>query len=87
MAGGAAAVWVLVVGLAVYAIRVKPGKEHPERAATWLIVGGGAALPTVVLAVLLAFGLAMLPELVEPAPAGSMRIAVSLGGGVEELAP
>ncbi len=41
-----------------------------------IIVGGGVVVPTLVLAVLLIFGLAMLPGLVAPAPAGSLIISV-----------
>lgn len=62
MAGGAAFVWVAVVGTAVYAVRVRPG-AHPERTANWLILGGGVLFPTVVLAVLLSYGLWMMPRL------------------------
>src|SRR5688500_16193641 len=61
MAIGALIVWVAVVGIAVYAIRVH--KEHSERAAKFLIVGGGVALPTVVLAALLLYGLPVLPAI------------------------
>lgn len=62
MAGGAAVVWVAVVGTAVYAVRVRPG-AHTERTANWLILGGGVMFPTVVLAVLLSYGLWMMPRL------------------------
>ena len=75
MAGGAAVVWLLVAGLAVYVTRVRPG-DHPRRTAL-LIIGGGAVFPTVVLAALLVYGLSMLPELIEPAPPDGPRISVS----------
>jgi cytochrome c oxidase subunit 2 len=75
MAGAATVIWILVVGLAAYAIYLHP-RPHPRRAAL-LIIGGGAVVPTLVLGVLLSFGLAMLPELLAPAPEGSLRIAVS----------
>ncbi|HEX2254241.1 MAG TPA: cytochrome c oxidase subunit II [Thermoanaerobaculia bacterium] len=75
MSGGAAVVWLLVVGLAVYVLRVAPG-EHPRRTAL-LIIGGGAVFPTVVLAGLLAYGLAMIPPLLAPAPPGGPTITVS----------
>ena len=42
-----------------------------------MIVGGGAVVPTVVLGMLLVFGLGMLPSLVAPAPAGSLKIVVA----------
>jgi cytochrome c oxidase subunit 2 len=76
MTGGAVVVWVAVVGLAVYAIRVRRSARQ-ARQATLLIIGGGVIVPTVVLAVLLLFGLAMLPKLVARAPEGSLRIAVT----------
>ena len=76
MAGGATAVWLAVAALAVYAVRgAKTAKE--ERLAKFLIIGGGAVVPTVVLAVLLVYGLAMLPGLVAPRAGGSLKIAVS----------
>lgn len=75
MAGSAAVIWTVVIGLAVYAIYVAPG-QHARRAAL-LIIGGGAVVPTIVLSLLLAYGLAMLPDLIAPAPEGSLKIAVS----------
>ncbi|MBW3535426.1 MAG: cytochrome c oxidase subunit II [Gemmatimonadetes bacterium] len=75
MAAGAAVLWVLVVGLATYAVLVRPGK-HGERASRLLIVGGGAVLPTVVLTGLLIYGLAFIPELLEPGPEDGLRIEV-----------
>lgn len=76
MAAGAVVIWLAVVALAVYAGRVEPG-PHSERRTKILIIGGGALVPTLVLGVLLSFGLAELPGLVAPAPEGSLRIAVS----------
>jgi cytochrome c oxidase subunit 2 len=73
---GAVAIWSLVVGLAVYAAYVAP-KPHSSKVGQLLIVGGGVVFPTAVLAVLLIYGLAMLPDFVAPAPAGSLRIQVS----------
>ena len=75
MAGGAAVIWVAVIGLAIYSIRSHHG-AHPRQAA-WYIIGGGAVVPTVVLTVLLVYGLSMVPELVAPAPEGSLKMAVS----------
>lgn len=76
MAGGAAVVWLVVVGLAVYALRVRPG-EHSERGSYLLIVGGGVAFPTVVLGALLAYGLATMPAILAPAPEGGLVIEVT----------
>jgi cytochrome c oxidase subunit 2 len=76
MAAGAVVVWLAVIVLAIYSIRAET-EPHLKRRTTVLIIGGGAVLPTVVLAVLLAYGLALLPDLVAPAPPGSLEIAVS----------
>lgn len=75
MSAGAAVIWVVVVGLAIYAIHSR--REHPVRLTSWLVIGGGAVVPTIVLAALLSYGLAMLPELQRPAPEGSLTIEVA----------
>ena len=76
MAAGATVIWLLVIALALYAGRVRPG-PHDARRTKLLIIGGGALVPTIVLAVLLSFGLAEMPRLLAPAPEGSVTIAVS----------
>ncbi|MDB4932784.1 MAG: ctaC, partial [Myxococcaceae bacterium] len=76
MAVGAAVVWLAMVALTVWAVRAAPRPENHRRNALF-ILGGGALVPTVVLAALLAYGLALLPELVAAAPAGSLRVAVT----------
>lgn len=76
MAGGAAVVWLAVVGLGVYCVRAQPSPRG-EHLAPKLIVVGGVVVPTVVLAVLLMFGLALVPPAVAPAPEGSLTIAVA----------
>lgn len=76
MTAGAILIWLTVVSLAVYVMRARPEPHSPRRAAL-LIIGGGAVLPTVILAALLAYGLALLPELLTLPPAGSLHIAVS----------
>jgi cytochrome c oxidase subunit 2 len=76
MAAGAGIIWLAVVGLAIYAIRVPP-ESHSHRQARLLIIGAGAVLPTVVLAGLLAYGLALIPELLRPASESHLHIAVS----------
>lgn len=75
MTGGAVIIWLIVVGLAVYAI-VRPGKHNP-RTTQLFIIGGGAILPTIILTGLLCASLPMLPELQRPAPDGSLTIHVS----------
>jgi cytochrome c oxidase subunit 2 len=76
MVAGGTLIWLLVIGLAVYAIIVHPGK-HPEKRTRVLVIGGGAAFPTLVLTALLTYGLAMLPDLQRPAPRGSQVINAS----------
>jgi cytochrome c oxidase subunit 2 len=76
MACGAGIVWLGVAGLAVHACR-RPEGETSRRTVALVLLGGGVAAPAVVLAVALGFGLALLPDLVAPAPSGSLRIAVT----------
>lgn len=76
MAAGALVIWVAVVGLAWFAIRVGP-ERHGKRAADLLIVGGGAVAPTILLGGLLAYGLSMMPPLLELPEDGGVRIEVS----------
>jgi cytochrome c oxidase subunit 2 len=76
MTGGAIIIWLAVVSLAIYAIHVRR-EAYSRRAVDLLIIGGGAVLPTVVLAALLTYGLALLPEFVGPVSAGTRQIAVS----------
>jgi cytochrome c oxidase subunit 2 len=61
---GGAAVWLIVIGITVYAVL---GRRRPqsERFADRFILIGGVAFPTVVLAGLLVVGLALLPAWTE----------------------
>lgn len=74
--GGAFVVWIVVIGIALYAVRLRPEK-HPRRRTAFLVVGGGVVLPVIVLTVYLVYGLSMLPEMIEPAPEGALQITVS----------
>jgi cytochrome c oxidase subunit II len=76
MAVGAGVIWLGIVGLAVYTIHLER-EPHGLKGARLLIVVGGVVFPTIVLAALLSYGLALLPELVGRAPEGSLKIAVS----------
>jgi cytochrome c oxidase subunit 2 len=76
MTAGAVIIWLAVIGLAFYAMRVRP-EAHSRRQTNLLIIGGGAIIPTVVLTGLLAYGLALMPDLLAPAPEGSLKIAVT----------
>jgi cytochrome c oxidase subunit II len=75
MSGGALAVWVTVVALGVYLIRARI-EEHDERAARRLIIGGGVLVPTVVLTVLLVFGLDLMADLLEPPTDARLRVEI-----------
>jgi cytochrome c oxidase subunit 2 len=59
MLGAGAVIWLVVMGIAVWAVLRPPG-ESAERSATRLIVWGGVAFPVVTLAALLTYGLGML---------------------------
>lgn len=72
---GTAVIWLAVMLLAFYCLRVRP-ESFTQRRANWIIIGGGTFFPTIVLAILLIFGLAMLPPLLAPAPAGSRTVVV-----------
>jgi cytochrome c oxidase subunit 2 len=74
MFAGAVVIWALVVGTAVHASRVRPGR-HSERIAGALVLGGGVAFSTVVLTGLLIYGLVLMPDL--RAPGDGLKIAVS----------
>jgi cytochrome c oxidase subunit 2 len=75
MVGGVTVIWFGVMGLTLYCVRSRP-ETFNHRKENWIIVGGGAVFPTLVLALLLVFGLAMLPGLLKPASAGSVIVAV-----------
>lgn len=75
MAAGTAIIWTIVVSLTFYSIYAAPGRRNLQ--ASLLIITGGAVVPTVVLSILLTYGLAMMPEMLAPAPEGSLKIAVT----------
>lgn len=75
MSAAAILIWMLVIGFAVYATHINL-ESHDSRAARWLIIGGGAIFPPVVLGALLVFGLQLLPSLSAPSENG-LQIAVS----------
>lgn len=61
MFAGAVVVWAIVMGITVYAVL---GRKRPrtERFADAFIIGGGVAFPTIGLAILLVYGLSLLPN-------------------------
>jgi cytochrome c oxidase subunit II len=75
MAAGAVVIWLFVIGCAVYAARIQPG-EHRDFAGTAFIVGGGVALPVVVLSSLLIYSFLLAREPVAT-PGEGLRIEVT----------
>lgn len=71
---GGALLWAIVMGAAIYAV---VGRKRPrsERFADRFIFAGGVAFPTIALAALLVFGLALLPDWAE-ADAPDLRVHV-----------
>jgi cytochrome c oxidase subunit 2 len=74
MLAGAGLVWTAVMGLAVYATRIRPD-PHEEKVGYRLILWGGVAFPVTVLAGLLLYGLPLMTTLREPGE--GLRIDVS----------
>lgn len=75
MAGGALVIYVLVLGCAVYAMRVTPDRQ-PGFPGIPFIIGGGVALPVVVLASLLSYSFVLGRDLTRPAGPDGLRIEV-----------
>lgn len=75
MAIAGAVIWCIVMGVAIYAVL---GRRRPwtERFADRFIFFGGVAFPTVTLALLLVFGLALLPDWAETEQA-DLRVHVT----------
>lgn len=73
---GAVAVWLLVTLLALHAIRANRTRWSDE-AGLRLIVGGGVALPLVVLSALMVVGMPELSRQLKAAPSGTLRVHVS----------
>jgi cytochrome c oxidase subunit 2 len=75
MTGGVALVWLVVIGIALYAAwtPARTDLTGPRR----LIVWGGVIVPTAVLTLLLVYGLSMLEPMLAPAAPSSLRVAVT----------
>lgn len=76
MTAAAALIWLAMVAITLIATYREPTPES-ARHGRILIIGGGVIFPTLVLAVLLAYGLSMLPPLLAAAPPGSLQIHVT----------
>ncbi|MCJ8142253.1 cytochrome c oxidase subunit II [Ancylobacter sp. A5.8] len=70
---GAAVIWLAVIGTAVFASRWQ-GRPVSERAGLRLVLWGGAIVPTLVLAALLAYGLRLMPALRAGEPALTVEV-------------
>jgi cytochrome c oxidase subunit 2 len=75
MTVGAIVIWLAVVAIAVYTIRV--GETHSPRAASLLILGGGVVAPTLVLGALLAYGMPLVPTVLTAGAEGGLSIHVT----------
>jgi cytochrome c oxidase subunit 2 len=75
MAAGAAVVWLIVTALALHAMRSRRSLWS-ERAGLLLIAIGGGAVPTVILAALLAYGMPTLARQLDTGTSASARITV-----------
>lgn len=76
MAAGAGIVWLAVIALGMYAV-LGPARPHSQRGSRRLIVIGGIVVPTLVLAVLLLYGLALMPRILSLPAGDGVKIAVS----------
>ena len=74
MLAGSIVIWLFVIGLAFYAAR---GKSAPcsDRTGIWLLIWGGCAFPTIVLAGLIWWGLSVMPELRRPADGPTIAVS------------
>ena len=63
----AAAIWAVVIGLAVYAGAFKP-RRHSERGASRMIIWGGIVAPTLTIFVLMVSSLIVLEDVTEGSP-------------------
>ncbi|HTV17294.1 MAG TPA: cytochrome c oxidase subunit II [Polyangiaceae bacterium] len=75
MTGGTLAIWLLVIGIALYAAYTPARKDLVG--ARRLVVWGGVIVPTVVLTLVLCFGLALIPRFVDPAAPSDLSVHVT----------
>ncbi len=76
LTAGAAIIWCASIAVAVYATYAHR-KPRGRAFGSWLIVGGGVALPVVVLTGTLSYGLALLPTVLPSANADWLEIEVT----------
>ncbi|MDX1655527.1 MAG: cytochrome c oxidase subunit II [Candidatus Competibacteraceae bacterium] len=75
MAAGAVLIYGLVIGVAIYATRIDPGRHGPK-SEYLLILGGGVFLPVVVLTTLVVYSFTLGPELKRELGPEALRIEV-----------
>jgi cytochrome c oxidase subunit 2 len=75
MAVGAIIIYVIVLGAAFYAVRIRP-ERHGPLAEHVLILGGGVILPVVVLSALLTYSFSLGPSLQGPVASDALRVEV-----------
>ena len=75
MVSGAVVIWLIVTAFALHASRSRR-PQWSERAGLLLIAIGGAAVPAVVLAALLAYGMPALARQLEGGAGGTFRVTV-----------
>jgi cytochrome c oxidase subunit 2 len=76
LAGGAALIWLTVMGLTVYAVVLRD-REHDRIKTKRVLVSGGTAVTTIIVTIMLVFGLRGMPALLDRGPEGPPRIYVS----------
>jgi cytochrome c oxidase subunit 2 len=74
MLAGSVAIWLLVIGLSFYAVRTTPAGDG-ARVGVRLIIWGGCVFPTVVLALLLYWGLEKMPDYRRPADGPTIAVS------------
>jgi cytochrome c oxidase subunit 2 len=72
---GSLMVWVAVVVIAIYTIRV--GESHSQHSANLLILGGGVVAPIVVLGALIAYGMPLVPTVLKRGAESGFAIHVT----------
>ena len=76
LAGVGLVVWLLVVGLAIYASHTHI-ESLSRRKASILIIGGGALMPTLILAGFLIYGLRLIPAITARAEGDPLKLEVT----------
>ena len=74
MLAGSVVIWLFVIGLSFYAVRTTPEGDG-ARVGVRLIIWGGCVFPTVVLALLLYWGLEKMPDYRRPADGPTIAVS------------